>query len=113
MRYFLFLWVLPVGGLAAWLFMASNDFSFGSIYFSRDFFDLVFGLYANILGVDAAILPPLVYKALVVDTLIVAGLFALKRRKDIIAWWKSRGFAARLQSRVTAIAVDGPIHPAE
>ena len=113
MRYFLLLWVLPVGGLTAWLYLASNDYSLGTVYLSRDFFDLVFGVYANILGVDAATLPPLVYKALFVDTLIVAALFALKRRKDIIGWWKARGFASRLQSRVSAIAADGSIHPAE
>ena len=113
MRYFLFLWLLPVGGLAAWLYMASNDFSLGMFFFSREMFDLVFGIYADILGVDPATLPPLIYKALVVDTLIVAALFALKRRKDIIAWWKSRNYSARLQGRVSAIAADGPIHPAE
>jgi Family of unknown function (DUF6105) len=113
MRYFLLFWVLPVGGLALWLFMASNDYSFGMMFFSREMFDLVFGVYADILGVDPAILPPLVYKALVVDTLIVAALFALKRHKDIIAWWKARRDAVRLQQRVTAIAADGPIHPAE
>jgi hypothetical protein len=113
MRYFLFFWLLPVGGLATWLYLASHDYSFGIFFFSRDMFDLVFGLYANVLGVDAATLPPLIYKALVVDTLIVAALFALKRRKDIMAWWKSRGYAAHLQSRINATVADGPIHPAE
>ena len=113
MRYFLLLWVLPVGGLAAWLYLASHDYSFGAFFFSRDMFDLVFGIYGEILGVDPASLPPLIYKALVVDTLIVASLFAVKRRKDIMAWWKSRNFSARLQGRINAIAADGPIHPAE
>jgi hypothetical protein len=113
MRYFLFLWVLPVGGLAAWLFLASHDYAFGTLFFSREMYDLVFGIYANILGVEPAVLPPLIYKALVVDTLIVAALFALKRRKDIMAWWKSRGYSARLQDRVTSVVADGPIHPAE
>lgn len=113
MRYFLLLWVLPVGGLAAWLFMAANNYSFGMFFFSRGMFDLVFGTYADILGVDASTLPPLVYKALVVDTLIVAALFALKRRKDIISWWNSRQSVTRFQDHTTAIAVTGPIHPAE
>jgi Family of unknown function (DUF6105) len=113
MRYFLFLWVLPVGGLAAWLFLASHDYSFGTLFFSRDMYDLVFGIYANILGVEAASLPPLVYKALVVDTLIVVALFALKRRRDIAHWWKTRGYPARLETRVTSIVADGPTHPAE
>ena len=113
MRYFLLFWLLPVGGLAAWLYMAENDHSFGMFFFSRDMFDMVFGVYAQILGIDAATLPPLIYKALVIDTLIVVALFALKRRKDIAAWWKTRGYSARLQNRVTAIAADGPIHPAE
>jgi Family of unknown function (DUF6105) len=113
MRYFLFLWVLPVGGLFAWLLLASNDYGFGTFYFSRAMYDLVFGIYGEILGVDPTVLPPLVYKALVVDTLIVGSLFALKRRKDIMAWWKSRGYSARLQARVSAVVADGPIHPAE
>jgi Family of unknown function (DUF6105) len=113
MRYFLLLWVLPVGGLALWLFLASNDYSMGIFFFSRGMFDLVFSVYAEILGVDAAVLPPLVNKALMVDTLIVVALFALKRRKDIIAWWKRRGYSARLNERVTSVVVAGPIHPAE
>jgi Family of unknown function (DUF6105) len=113
MRYFLALWVLPVGGLVAWLFMAANDYSLGTFFFSRAMYDLVFGVYGEVLGVEPATLPPLVYKALIVDTLIVAALFALKRRRDIMHWWKTRKYSARLQERVTSVVGDGPIHPAE
>jgi Family of unknown function (DUF6105) len=113
MRYFLALWVLPVGGLLAWLFLASNNYAFGTFFFSRTMYDLVFGIYGEILGVDPDTLPRLVYKALVLDTLIVASLFALKRRKDIMHWWKTRSYPARLKERVTSVVADGPIHPAE
>ncbi|MGL4404451.1 MAG: DUF6105 family protein, partial [Notoacmeibacter sp.] len=89
MRYFLLFWLLPVGGLAAWLYMAENDLSFGMFFFSREMFDLVFGIYAEILGVEAATLPPLIYKALVMDTFIVGAIFAFRRRKQIIGWWKA------------------------
>ncbi len=113
MRYFLLFWLLPVGGLVAWLYMAENDLSFGMHFFSRDMYDLVFGIYGQILGVDPASLPPLIYNALVVDTLIVSAIFAFRRRNQILGWWKSRGYSARLQLRVTSVVAAGPIHPAE
>lgn len=113
MRYFLLFWVLPVGGLAAWLYMAENDLSFGMFFFSRDMFDLVFGIYGEILGVDPATLPPLIYKALVVDTLIVGSIFAFRRRKDILGWLNAQRQSSRLTQRINAVAVTGPIHPAE
>ena len=113
MRYFLLFWLLPVGGLVAWLYMAENDLSFGIHFFSRDMYDMVFGVYGQILGVDPETLPPLIYNALVFDTCIVAAIFAFRRRKDVFAWWKSRAYPAQLQQRISAIAVNGPIHPAE
>lgn len=113
MRYFLIFWLLPVGGLAAWLYMASNDYSFGTLFFSRDMYDFVFGTYADILGVDPAILPPLVYRALVVDTFIVAAIVAFRRRKQIATWWNARNYTDRLQQRVNAVSATGQVHPAE
>jgi hypothetical protein len=113
MRSFLVLWLVPVLFLMLWLHLASNDYSFGTYFFSRDVFDLVFGIYSEILGIEAEKLPPLIYRALFVDTLIVAALFALKRRNDIIAWWKARNFSKQSEQSVSAIVADGSIHPAE
>jgi Family of unknown function (DUF6105) len=113
MRKFITFWLVTVGGLTTWLFLSSNDYSFGLPMFSRVAHDMVFNLYAEVLGVDPAILPPLVYRAMFVDTLIVAGLIALAKRKSILAWWRARKESARLQDHVTSVVATGPIHPAE
>jgi hypothetical protein len=113
MRYFLTLWLLPVSGLVLWLFMSSHDYSFGTFFFSRDMFDLVFGIYSNLLGVDPETLPSLIYRALFVDTLIVAGLFAIRRRRDISAWWKAWRISKQPEQNLSAIVADGSVHPAE
>ena len=94
MKYFLIFWLLPVGFLAGWLYLAQNDIHFGMMFFSRDMFDMVFGIYANVLGVDPETLPPLIWKALIVDTLIVLGILAFRKRKHIKAWFSNEGSVA-------------------
>ncbi len=76
MRILLSAWFAPITFLVLWLLMASNDWSLGIHFFSRDMYDSVFDLYANVLGVPAETLPPLVVRALVLDSLIVLALYA-------------------------------------
>jgi len=90
MRWLLSLWFLPIGFLVLWLTLASNDWGFGMHFFSRDMYDTVFGVYAAVLGVPAESLPPLVVRALILDSLIVLALYAFRRRKPIIAFLRER-----------------------
>jgi Family of unknown function (DUF6105) len=108
---------LPVGFLAAWYTLSYNDISFGILFFSRQMHDMVFQIYGEVLGIDPALIPPLLLKAMVVDTLLILGLIAFRRRKQIIGWWQSRqgvsGPQLRLQDRITAISETGQARPAE
>ena len=99
MRYVLIFWLLPVGTLAAWLYFASHDINFGTTFFSRDMYDLVFRLYGQVLGMDPSLLPPLIWKALVVDTLLVLLIWAFRRRKTIHGWWVARRTATSAVAR--------------
>ncbi|MBB3951121.1 DUF6105 family protein [Aureimonas jatrophae] len=87
MRWFLLMWFAPMSFLALWLGLASNDINFGMLFFSRALYDHVFGLYAAALGVAPETLPPLVVRALVLDSLIVLSIFAFRRRRAIAAWF--------------------------
>jgi hypothetical protein len=113
MRYFLLFWLLPVGFLVGWLQLAANDMSFGTMFFSREMYDLVFGIYGDILGIDPAILPPMIYKALALDTLIIAAIVAFRRRKPILDWLRQRANGRVLDTRISAIVANDPVHPAE
>lgn len=94
MKWFLFLWAGPVALLFSWYFLSLNDISFGVFMLTRQAHDLVFQVYGNILGVDPAILPPMVLRAIVVDSLFVIALVAFRRRKKIAAWWQARQVSA-------------------
>ncbi|HUH49600.1 MAG TPA: DUF6105 family protein, partial [Mycoplana sp.] len=43
-----------------------------------------------VLGIPPESIPPLVARAIVVDSLFVFAIIAFRRRKRIMAWWKSR-----------------------
>lgn len=90
MRWLLSLWFAPITFLVAWLALAANDWNLGVHFFSRDMYDTVFGTYAAVLGVPAETLPPLVVRALVLDSLIVLALYAFRRRKPIVAFLRER-----------------------
>ena len=90
MRILLSAWFAPITFLVLWLLMASNDWSLGIHFFSRDMYDSVFDLYANVLGVPAETLPPLVVRALVLDSLIVLALYAFRRRRPIMTFLRER-----------------------
>lgn len=94
MRWLLSLWFLPIGFLVLWLTLASNDWSLGLHFFSRDMYDTVFRVYAKVLGVQPETLPPLVVRALILDSLIVLTLYALRRRKAIVGFLRER-YASR------------------
>jgi len=98
MRWFLFFWFAPMSFLVLWLTLASHDISGGTIFFSRALYDQVFGLYGAALGLPPESLPPMVIRALAVDSTVVLGIFAFRRRRAIAAavrsWRQSRSSLA-------------------
>jgi hypothetical protein len=90
MKWFLILWAGPVLLLGAWYGLSYYDMSFGFFMLTRETHDLVFKIYGNILGIDPQALPPLVARAIAVDSLIVLAIVAFRKRRQIAAWWKAR-----------------------
>ena len=101
MKWFLILWAGPIALLGSWYGLSYYDMSFGFFMLTRDTHDLVFQIYGHILGIPPEDLPPLVLRAIVVDSFLVLGLIAFRRRKRIFAWWQ-----ARRQSASDALARD-------
>lgn len=100
MKWFLILWAGPVALLGAWYGLSYYDMSFGFFMLTRQTHDLVFQIYGNILGIPPQDLPPLVARAIALDSLIVFAILLFRRRKSIAAWWQ-----ARQASRLAAPAV--------
>ena len=100
MRWLLWMWFAPMAFFWSWFVLASGDF--GYVFFSREVYDRTFGIYASVLGVDPATIPPLVLKACIVDSALVLGIFAFVRRKKIMAWYRDRQSAAAATSLSSA-----------
>ena len=94
MKWFLFLWAMPIGLLGGWYGLSYYDMSFGFFMLTRDAHDLVFQIYGHILGIPPEDLPPLVARAIVFDSFLVLALIAFRRRKRILAWWRARHHSA-------------------
>lgn len=90
MKWFLILWAAPISFLLAWYGLSYNDISFGFFMLTRETHDLVFEIYGQILGIAPERLPPLLLRALVIDTLLVLAILAWRRRRAIRDWWASR-----------------------
>ncbi|MEQ8306014.1 MAG: DUF6105 family protein [Hoeflea sp.] len=95
MKVFLVLWVTPIVLLGSWYGLSYYDMNFGWRILSRDLHDLVFLIYGDLLGMRPEAIPPLVLKAIILDTFLVLGLIMLKRRRKQI-WatlkrWAGRG----------------------
>lgn len=86
MRYIFALWALPLALFWGWFFLSLNDIHFGYMILSRPMHDLVFQLYGEMLGIDPAVIPGLVAKACLFDTLLIVAIYAFRRRAAIIAW---------------------------
>jgi hypothetical protein len=90
MKTLLLLWALPITILGAWYGLSYYDMSFGIFMLTRDAHDLVFQIYGNILGIAPETIPPLVLRAIIVDSLILFAIIGYRRRKQIKAWWMAR-----------------------
>ena len=90
MKWFLILWAGPVLLLTSWYGLSYYDMSFGFFMLTRQTHDLVFQIYGNVLGIPPETIPPLVARAIAVDSLIVFAIIAFRKRKAIASWWRAR-----------------------
>lgn len=90
MKWFLILWAGPVLLLTSWYGLSYYDISFGFFMLTRQTHDLVFQIYGNILGIPPQDLPPLVARAMILDSGIVFSIIAYRKRRSIAAWWRRR-----------------------
>ncbi|MFN3833025.1 MAG: DUF6105 family protein [Allorhizobium sp.] len=104
MKTLLLLWALPITILGAWYGLSYYDMSFGIFMLTRDAHDLVFQIYGNVLGIAPETIPPLVLRAIIVDSLILFAIIAFRRRKQIKAWWTARQEKSAESSEVRASA---------
>lgn len=112
MRYILTFWALPMGLFWGWFALSYHDISFGMPFLTRQVHDFAFAFYGHILNIDPQIIPPLVARACVVDTVIIFAIYGFRRRRDIAAWWNARR-AARPPLTVAALPAADPVPPAE
>lgn len=87
MKVFLILWIIPIVLLGGWYGLSFYDINFGFRILTRELHDLVFTIYGNMLGIPPESIPPLVLKAIILDTFLVLGFIVIKRRRKQI--WSS------------------------
>lgn len=90
MKWFLVFWGGPILLLGSWYGLSYYDMSFGVFMLTRQAHDLVFQVYGNVLGIPPETIPPLVLKAIIVDSIVLYAIIAFRRRARIIAWWRRR-----------------------
>ncbi|MHA7883370.1 DUF6105 family protein [Nitratireductor rhodophyticola] len=95
MRYLLIFWALPLGLFWGWYGLSYHDINFGLGFFSREMNDLLFRIYGDILGIDPAIIPGMVARACVLDSFILLGIVAFRRRRALWSWFREKRAAYR------------------
>ena len=86
MKYLFALWAGPLVIFWGWFYLSLHDMNFGYVILSRQVHDLVFQLYGNLLGIDPAIIPPMVARACVFDGFVICVIWAFRRRRELSAW---------------------------
>ena len=113
MKWFLILWATPLILLGSWYTLSYHDISFGYFMLSRQANDLIFQIYGNILGLPPETIPPLIARALCVDSLIVFAVMAFRKRAKIIAWVRTRRQARKPESAARSNLTAQRIQPVE
>ena len=90
MRWILIFWATPIAILGTWYGLSYNDINFGYLILSRQMNEFVFQLYGQILGIPPEDIPGLVVRAIILDTVLLFGVLAFRRRRQIVAWWTAR-----------------------
>ncbi|MCV0396435.1 MAG: DUF6105 family protein [Rhizobiaceae bacterium] len=91
MKYLFALWAAPLILFWGWFGLSYYNIHFGYVMLSRPAHDLIFQLYGDVLGIDPGIIPGMVARACILDTFIILGIWAFRRRREIRAWWERRG----------------------
>lgn len=94
MKSILMFWGAPLAMLGLWYGLSYYDINFGFFMLRREFHDLVFQTYGDVLGLAPEVIPPLVAKAIVLDTAVVFCLVGLRNHRAIAAWWRDRRLSA-------------------
>ena len=102
MKLFLILWAGPIVLLGSWYSLSYYDMSFGIFMLTREAHDLVFTIYGNVLGIPPETIPPLVARAIIVDSCIVFAIIGFRKRKAIANWWAGRQSADEVASLPSA-----------
>jgi len=132
MRAILILWAIPLVLFWGWYALSAHDISFGLYFLEREFHDLVFRIYSNILGLPAQDIPGWLAWVFFVDTLIILAVAALRWYKhwlpQSIAWIKEKAGLAEeerdyvkeiyeplIMKRVEELSAkpSGQVHPGE
>ncbi|MGB7433647.1 MAG: DUF6105 family protein [Ahrensia sp.] len=115
MRYIFYFWFLPMSLFWAWFGLSYNDINLGTLFFSRDMHELVFAIYGSVLNLDYDTVVKLLIRACIVDTFLIFGIFAFRRRKQIKAWWQNRKTAqdSDISNQETSATLQSAAEPAE
>ena len=89
-KYVIWLWLVPMTLFWGWFGLSYHDINFGLMFFSRDIHNMVFGIYASILGVSYETIVSGFLKACIFDTFLIAGIVAYRKRAEIKSWWRER-----------------------
>lgn len=81
MRLILILWIIPIVVFWGWYGLSAYDLSMGSFFFTRAFHDHMFRLYGSMLEVPPQEVPMLIAGTFAFDTLLLAGMSALRWHK--------------------------------
>jgi len=118
MRKIFISWLATIVFCRGWHFASYYDTG-PTFYLSREFHDQVYGFYGNMLNIPPSEIPERIAWLLVVDTIIVFGIIALRYYKrwlpQTLNFIKRKlGFKSAYASkdRINS-AVSGPVHPAE
>lgn len=90
MRWVFAAWAFPMIVIWGWYFLSYYDMNFGFIMLSRQVHELVFQIYGEMLGIDPKLLPGLLARTCVIDTLFIVAIWAFRRRRSIVAWLRNR-----------------------
>ncbi|MEY9197740.1 DUF6105 family protein [Sinorhizobium sp. CCBAU 05631] len=113
MKWLMVFWGGPVILLTGWYSLSYYDMSFGIFMLTREAHDLVFRLYGHILGIPPESIPPLVARAMVVDTIVLFGLVALRKHRQIATWLLARfGGATSQPAELSALPRDANLSSA-
>jgi hypothetical protein len=90
MKYLLAIWAAPPLFFWSWYFLSLNDINFGSVYLSRRLHVLIMEVFALLMNTDPASVPGLMAEACAFDALLLAAIWAFRRRRELSAWANER-----------------------